>query len=242
MRADETEAARPTAAAALERRFNLDRRRPAALQVYEDLRDRILTLDLQPGESLSRPALAAYYTVSQMPVRDAFLKLEAEGLVDVFPQSKTLVARIDVRQARETQFLRTALELEIVSAIAGRGGRDAVVSRARRLLEGQERARDEADLALFAELDRQFHATLYEALDQGALWDLVQARSGHIDRLRKLDLPTPGKIARVLDEHGAILAALEAGDGGAATAAVRTHLSGTLATVDRIAAAHPHYF
>src|SRR3546814_2587991 len=78
--------------------------------ICDDLRERILGLELQPGTGLSRPALAEFYRVGQTPIRDAILKLEQEGLVEIYPQSKTLVTRIDVAHAKETQFLRTAIE------------------------------------------------------------------------------------------------------------------------------------
>lgn len=223
------------------RTFSLDRKRPAAQQVYEDLRRRIITLELRPGASLARPAIADFYTVSQTPVRDAFLKLEQEGLVEIYPQSKTLVARIDVKQARETQFLRTAIELEVAHTLIAADSARAVL-RARRILTDQIRAREDDDLEQFTHLDRQFHFVLCEVAGQPVLWDLVLSRSGHIDRLRNLDLPNPGKTNRVLEEHEAIVAALESGNEAAATAAVRKHLSGTLSNVETIMHAYPDYF
>jgi DNA-binding GntR family transcriptional regulator len=221
--------------------FSLDRKRPAAQQVYENLRERIVTLELKPGVSLSRQAVADFYTVSQTPVREALLRLEEEGLVEVYPQSKTLVARIDLAQARQTQFLRTAIELEVAHALI-QGSSQRVLVLARRTLEDQERAHESGDLRLFDRLDREFHLTLCSAVGQSALWELVMSRSGHIDRLRKLDLPNPGKTTRVLREHAAILDSIAGADETAVTAAVRRHLSGTLATVDSIGAAYPDYF
>ncbi|HEY4201979.1 MAG TPA: GntR family transcriptional regulator [Devosiaceae bacterium] len=221
--------------------FALDRKRPVAQQVYEDLRDRIINLELKPGVSLSRPEIADFYTVSQTPVRDAFLKLEQERLVDVYPQSKTLVARIDIDQARETQFLRIAIELEVVHRLATDPDKRGIVA-ARRLVEDETQSIADGDLQLFSRLDGRFHATLYRAAGHVALWDLVVSRSGHIDRLRKLDLPSPGKMNAIVTDHQAILAAIEASDPVTAEAEVRKHLSGTLRSVDRIAAGHPGYF
>ena len=51
-------------------------------------------------------------------MRDAFLKLQQEGLVEIYPQSRTMVTRIDVAQAREAQFLRTAIEIETIRALS----------------------------------------------------------------------------------------------------------------------------
>ena len=94
-------------------------RRPTASQMlYDSLRDRVLSLELAPGAPLSRAEIAETYGVSQTPVRDALQRLEAEGLVETFPQSRTLVAKIDLAHARETQFLRLGLELEVARVLA----------------------------------------------------------------------------------------------------------------------------
>jgi len=99
-------------------KFRLDRTRLAAPQVTEKLRDAILSLDLVPGTVLARQELADRFGVSQTPVREALLRLNEEGLVDVFPQHATLVSRIDIAAAREAHFLRRSIELELVHQLA----------------------------------------------------------------------------------------------------------------------------
>jgi DNA-binding transcriptional regulator YhcF (GntR family) len=122
-------------------------------QLYELLRDRIISLELLPGLQLSRNDLAATYGVSQTPVRDALQMLEKEGLVTVYPQSRTEVTRIDVRLARETQFLRMSLELEVVRALSTEAGQ-AAVSLAERILQLQETALNiDRDLERFVGAD-----------------------------------------------------------------------------------------
>lgn len=71
---------------------------------------------------------------------------------------------------------------------------------------------------------------------------IVAARSGHIDRLRNLNLPDPGKSASIMDCHRRILDAIAAGDTDGMQAVVREHLSGMLAQVGRIMERYPEYF
>jgi len=221
--------------------FAIDRKRLAAQQICDDLRERILALELKPGTGLSRPALAEFYRVSQTPIRDAILKLEQEGLVEIYPQSKTLVTRIDVADAKETQFLRTAIELEVARALALAANK-SLVAPARLLLDQQREALARGDLAAFIQQDRQFHASLAGAAGHAGLWDLVRTRSGHLDRLRQLHLPSPGKGQAIMADHQAILAAIASGDEQAAREAVRKHLTGTLQAIDQIVGKHPDYF
>src|ERR1700737_148822 len=96
----------------------LDRDRQAAPQVFERLRGKLLSLDLPPGAALSRAELAAQFGVSSTPIRDALMRLDEEGLVEVYPQHATVVSRIDIERAQQAHFLRQSLELEIVRVLA----------------------------------------------------------------------------------------------------------------------------
>jgi len=210
-------------------------------QIQDSLRARIISLELAPRISLSRADIAQHYGVSQTPVRDAMMKLEEEGLLTIYPQSKTEVSRIDVAHARETQFLRLSLELEVTRMLTLKEDK-SILAPARQILRLQETAQAEGDLAVFAALDRRFHLSLFRATGYSNLWQLVASRSGHIDRLRSLNLPDPGKPANIVHYHRLILEGIAAGDVAATEKAVREHLSGTLQQVEQIVARNPEYF
>lgn len=213
----------------------------AAARVYSRLRNRIIMLELLPDTVLSRAEIAKDNGVSQSPVREAIQKLEQDGLVVSYPQSKTLVTRIDISHARETQFLRLGVELEVTRALAKKRDTD-LLQPSSRILRMQTITGEDGDFAEFTALDRLFHRSLFQAAGVPSLWDLISGRSGHIDRLRQLNLPDPGKMAAVLNAHEKILAAISAGDLAAVEESVRRHLSGTLASIPTIQKAHPAYF
>ena len=220
----------------------LDRTRQAAPQVFEWLRASILSLQLAPGTALSRTELAERFELSQTPVRDALLQLAQEGLVDIFPQHATLVSRIDIASATQAHFLRCAIELEVVRTLALAAAEDTAVLRAKLAAQiDLQAALAIADTEEFISSDQAFHRLMYEAAGAPDLYELVRRRSGHLDRLRRLDLPSPGKAERVVRDHRAIVAALAARDPDAAQAAMRTHLSGTLGRIEDIRARHPDY-
>jgi DNA-binding GntR family transcriptional regulator len=93
----------------------------------------------------------------------------------------------------------------------------------------------------FIEADRAFHRLMYEAAGVPELFDLVRRRSGHVDRLRLLNLPSAGKTRNILRDHRRIVDALANGDAEAAQSGVREHLSGTLSKLDEIRRTHPNY-
>ncbi|HBU99950.1 GntR family transcriptional regulator [Thalassospira lucentensis] len=217
------------------------KRGSASAQLHGSLRERIIQLELEPGQNVSRGEIASEYGVSQTPVRDALLKLEEEGLIDTFPQSKTEVSKINIEHALETQFLRLSLELEITRRLS-QSGDPALIGPAQSILAQQSAAMTTNDLAAFARLDRDFHSSLFDAAGVSDLYGVVQARSGHIDRLRKLNLPDPGKLTSILDCHTRLLDAIRASNAKETENVVREHLSGTLAKINDIRERHRNFF
>ncbi len=218
----------------------LDRERQAAPQVFERLRGMIISLELPPGSPLSRAALASQFGVSSTPIRDALMRLEEEGLVDVFPQYATVVSQVDVRLAQQAHFLRQAVELEIVRMLALR--RDEVfAAELNATIVRQQNYAKAGDFEKFMADDNEFHSQLYAAADKRDIWSLVRSRSGHIDRLRRLHLPSPGKAQDIVRHHKLIARAIEAGEPDEAQKHVRKHLSGTLSELEQIRARYPEY-
>ncbi|MFC7609115.1 GntR family transcriptional regulator [Teichococcus aestuarii] len=208
---------------------------------YASLREAILTLALPPGAVLSRAALAAQLGLSQTPVREALMRLEAEGLVEVVPSASTRVAPIDLTSARRAQFLRRAVELEMVQALAAAPPATLGEVLAGHLARQAELVAREDHAGLTA-ADDAFHEALHEAAGISPLWAMVRSRSGHLDRLRRLHLPAPGKAETILREHEAIAGAILAGDGAGAAMALRRHLADTLGRVETLRAAQPGHF
>lgn len=211
-------------------------------RVYRHLRERILNFDLPPGTALSRNEIAANYGVSQAPVREALQALEEDGLVLIIPQSRTVVSQIDVKQLHETQFLRVAVECEVVRRLADRRETETI-DRARTILRMQSTLEGQTDkMDLFNELDRSFHETLFEGAGMSRINEMVRRKMGHLARCQRLELPVEGKMATILQQHGAVIEALEAGDAQRAAAAMNEHLSGTIGRVAKLRAEFPDYF
>lgn len=219
----------------------LDRRLPVVGQIFDYLRSRIISLQIEPGTSLSRQALAEHFNVSQTPIREAVSRLEQEGLVVVFPQSSTLVSLIDVKQAHEARFLRLALESEVCRTIALDPASHDIATAERLLEEMRLTWEKTGHPQAMRPTDQAFHRSLCATAGHPRLWDLVVQRSGNIDRLRSLNL-YPGKAVQILEEHTALLDALKRGKVEVAQEMIRIHLSGTLRAVDQMRSAYPQYF
>jgi len=217
------------------------RGRGGAAHVFMTLRREIIALALAPGAVLSRVELQDRFGLSSTPVRDALMRLQEEGLVDVFPQHATVVSPIDLERAQQGQFLRRSIELEIVRTLALHPDA-AVIERLNSLIRQQTAFSRLGEHGAFTAADQAFHKTMYESAKFPELWDVVARHSGHIDRLRRLHLPVPGKMRDVMRDHQAIVDAITAGKPDEAQAALRDHLSRSLGFVETLRQSHPDYF
>ncbi|WP_280525500.1 GntR family transcriptional regulator [Acuticoccus sediminis] len=214
----------------------------AAGRIYENLRLRIITVEIAPDTVLSRATLAKEYGVSQTPVREALQRLEQDGLVETFPQSRTVVTRIDPDALTESHFLRRAVETEVVRHLAQShtpetlSELDALIAMQETLIENTEQ------VAMFYDLDESFHRALFGGIGYIGLHNMIRSRSGHLDRARRLDMPRKEKMREIVDGHIAIAEAVRASDPEAAAVAMREHLSGTLKRIEMLRQANPDAF
>ncbi|GAB2462934.1 GntR family transcriptional regulator [Xylanimonas ulmi] len=209
-------------------------------EVREELRRRIVSLDLAPGSPISINALAASLGVSRTPVRESLIRLADEGLVQVFPKVGTFVSRIDPQRVSDAQFLREAVELASLASLATQGPPDAeAVAALRRNVQAQHEVRDGVED--FLRLDDEFHRGLLDLAGNGGVWDTVATAKVHLDRARRLGLrATP--LGAFVAEHDAILEAVCAGDLDRAARQMRAHLRAVFTDIDQIRARSPQLF
>lgn len=221
----------------------LNRRvRVSASSIIEnDIREAIISMTWKPGSPLNEKELSQSYGLSRTPVREALLRLKEEGLVEIFPQSGTFVARIPVERIPEIVVIRQGLECMAAELAARR--RDAhALHRLRISVEDQQRACLNGDQAAFYEADEAFHALISEAAGFPAIWRVVKTVKSQVDRCRRLTLPVPGRMTLVMDEHLMIVEAIASGDEAGARRAIIAHLSAVLPDVRKLQQDNPDYF
>ncbi|MCG5241537.1 GntR family transcriptional regulator [Azospirillum doebereinerae] len=213
----------------------------AAQQVYQQLRAEIVGLRRKPGEPLSEKELAQAHGISRTPVREAMLKLAAERLVEVFPQSGTFVARIPLSDLPQSIIIRSALEEASVRHAAERATPDQI-ARLTAIIDRQRVVTAAGDREGFHVTDEEFHAGLSDAAGLPGIWTLIQQVKVQIDRYRRLTLPEPGRMERVVEEHAAVVAAIAAHDPEAAARAIRHHLGNLRDGIDAFRIGEPDWF
>jgi GntR family transcriptional regulator, rspAB operon transcriptional repressor len=217
------------------------RRRTAADMIAEELRRRIVAVVLEPGAPLAEKTLTETYGVSRTPVREALIRLAEEGLVDIFPQAGTFVARIPHGSLDEAVVLRKALEQAALSHLAARIDAE-MLDRLDHAIGRQRAFAGIPDAEAFHAADEAFHALIAELAGYPGLWRVAQQAKLQIDRCRRLTLPVAGRMNTVITEHQAIVDALRRGEPAHAAAALDMHLTAVLPDADALRARHPHFF
>lgn len=219
----------------------LDRKVPVTVQVHALLRQRILRLQLKPGEALSEKELSVQLGVSRTPVREAFIRLSEEGLVDIFPQRGTLVSPIRMGEIEEAQFLRDILETAIVRR-AARDIDEASLAQIEANLQRQDVSLQQKDYIEFMELDEEFHRLLCQSVSLPRAWRVIHAVKGQLDRVRFMGLPQPGHADLMVRQHAAIFNAIRTGNAELAETEMRTHLQAIWGSIELMTNENGEFF
>lgn len=191
--------------------------------VYDRLREEIFAGELVPGARLSVPALAERLEVSRSPVRDAVLRLIQERLAKEEPRRGAVVAMVGPSELVAIYEVREVLEgLAARLAVENAGRR--LVEQLRGVLAEHEHAVQHSDLDAHAAADIRFHALLRAACGNEEVVRLLDEIQTQV-RLAMRTTTVTGGPRQALDDHRAMLAAVESGDPAAAERAARAHIA-----------------
>lgn len=193
--------------------------------VYELLRDQILDLELPPGAIVDEIQLADRFGMSRTPIREALVRLAAEGLIDTLPNRSTMVSQIDFANLH-TFFDALTLMYRVTTRLAAEYHQPADLERIRRLQRAYEEAAQARDEIAMIATNRDFHYAIAEAGRNRYYLSLFGRLLDEGRRILRLyyyssfEGELPGEYLR---EHEAIVAAIAARDIEAADRLARTH-------------------
>lgn len=208
-------------------------------QVYRIIREQIIHGDIPPGTRLSESEISRMLSVSRQPVREAFIMLRNEGLVVVQPQRGTFVTKILIDAVSDARFIREAIEADIVKLLV-EASNPELVSKLRALIQLQ-RHLDKSDQDAFMELDEQFHRSLADLAGKSAVWKVIANMKAHFDRVRYLS-STQKPFRRLVDQHEAVVDAIDNKDADKADKAIRFHLREVLLDLPKVISMQPDIF
>ena len=190
---------------------------------YAQIKAEILSNRMPPGFQAPEPDIALRLGMSRTPVREALIRLEAEGLVELIPRRGARVLPIRAEDMREIYEILTSLEPDAAAALARRSPSDDELRPLSDATRDMENALKCKDLEAWADADDRFHRCLLELHGNRRLRTFVQALSDQAHRARIVTLSFRDLPLRSTEEHLNILDALKAGDAESARRAFREH-------------------
>lgn len=204
-------------------------------EIFRILENEIITLKIKPGESLSENVLCERFLVSRSPIRSVLQELRLCGLVTITPYKSTQVTRMNFNIINQIIYQRMAVETFVlddfikISDLLELERIRHIHSSMCQLLKS-----DAFDYSQFYALDSQLHGTWFAATRKEYLWECIQKSNCHYTRFRMLDIVEIKNYKQIVDEHGAILAALENGDAASIRPLMQKHLFGGVTRLGRL--------
>jgi DNA-binding GntR family transcriptional regulator len=192
--------------------------------LVREIRERLLSGEIKGGDPLKQDQLAKQFGVSRIPVREALLQLDAEGLVRFFPHRGAVAAELSFEEANELFDLRVLLETAVLGKAIDRLTQqdlDRAAVAERRYAEAIERG---TDIDSWGDLNWEFHRILYEPAEQPRTLAIIKNLHVSTARYQRLQLRLIGGVPRAEAEHRIILDACRRGKRGDAISALRSHI------------------
>jgi len=216
-------------------------RRTAAHEIFNQLHTDIVTLKLLPGTKVSESEIARQMDVSRQPVREAFIQLNNLGLLEVRPQRATLVRKISVNEILNANYIRTAVEVEVIRS-ACKEATDENFKLFDTNLKSQKRVAHQQDAAAFHSLDYDFHQLICIAAKTEFAFPTIAENKSQVDRLCMICLTDKKNMLELIDDHTEIYGALKQRNVRRMIDLTRSHLSRLDVTLKNAFEEHGEYF
>lgn len=215
--------------------------------LYEKLRKEILYLELEPGQFISEIETAKRFEVSRTPVRDAFKRLENEGLLEIRSHIGTFVSLIDLENIDDILYMREKLEVAVLKDVSMQITQLQEIRLNYILLKQKElfeKDLTEKELAKeFIMADDEFHEAIFEMAGRSNIWQYLSSIEHHYERMRMLLNFTDKEMLYTLyEEHVQILKSVVEKDVETLSKLFESHLYGGLQRGKQKIFEKPEYF
>jgi DNA-binding GntR family transcriptional regulator len=201
-------------------------------QLIVRFRDRILAGTYAPGAALRQDILASEFGTSKIPVREALVQLQSEGLVDIFPNRGFQVRPLSSAELQEVFSLR----MQVEPAAVARGARLATPAdhaAARLALDQLNEATAAGEFSSTGRLNRAFHLLLIVPRLQPVAAEILSRLHTLAQRYVQAHLRPEGRVKRAAREHARLLKAWRKGQSPEVRALMHAHIKSTRDDLER---------
>jgi DNA-binding GntR family transcriptional regulator len=204
----------------------------ASQVAYGYAKERILDGRFAGGDLIREHDIAEPTGLSRTPVREAFLQLESEGLLKLYPKRGALVVPVSALEVETVMETRLLVERFALEQVAER--RVDLANDLAEAIADQEKLATEQDQVRFVEADREFHRIFMASAGNPILLELVDSLRDRQSRMGVAAIAREkGRMEAIIVEHHELADAVVQGDGDRAAKVLERHLAGALKTLRR---------
>lgn len=204
------------------------------------IKENIISLDLEPGASISENEIANFLGVSRTPVRESIQELSKASVIEIYPQRGSYVALIDPDLVEEARFLRKVLDEAVIEEACRMANNMDIIAMEENVSLQEFYLKSPSAEKIYV-LDNEFHRLIYAAAKKETLHVMRSNIMLHFDRVRSLSMKTV-KDTKIVNDHRQMLEAIKANDSDTAKALVEKHLDRYNIDEAEIRAEYPQYF
>ena len=207
---------------------------------FRIIKNNIVSLELQPGSSISENELSKELGVSRTPIREAIIDLNNALIVEIYPQRRSYISLIDSDLVEESRFLREVLDTAVIE-LACDVATEADLTKLEENVKLQEFYLENFVPDKIMELDNDFHKTIFTITKKERIYAMKNTMMLHFDRVRTLSLVSVKDI-KIVNDHRLMLEAIKNKDAVSAAALVKKHLSRYRIEEEELREKYPNYF
>lgn len=217
--------------------------------VYRTMKQNIVALSLEPGESISEAELTSTFNISRSPVRSALSHLNEEGLVVIAPQRRTIVSKLDAEYILQASYTRNLIEAELIREIIDEGKADYLCDLLADVLDSVvvdlrnggsvKTARDLYGLLC---KDVRFHGIIYDVAGRKKLLDCLRLPYQHYNRFQSLHLRSHIENGTFISHHMELVELIKDRDIDAIFARKEENIANVKVVLAQFLTLHPEYF
>lgn len=212
---------------------------------YDRFKKDILTFALKPGDTVSAAKVAERYDVSRTPAREALVKLETEGLVDIIPQSKSVISKINLSTAHQEWFIRYTLEMGMIDKLFENVTKNDIEEMKKcnkTMIDYSKEEKSHENSYRYQMADNAFHAVTYRAAGELMAANVIANTMAHYSRIRFLTDLDDFNQDRTVTGHEKLITLIENKDIEGYREALSSHLKYILTDIQDLEKQYPAFF
>ncbi|MDF2921266.1 MAG: transcriptional regulator [Paenibacillaceae bacterium] len=170
-------------------------------EIMSQLKHEILSLQLEPGTTISETNLSERFQLSRTPIRDILKQLSLEDYINIYPKKGNVVSFIDLDSVEQIIYLRCTVEKEIMKELSSHLPLKGLHELRDILALQKDCIHREEGFDQFLQYDDAFHKAIFDLAGRAFLWNIIQQFNVHYVRYRKLHMLKKDKLIEIQQEH-----------------------------------------